>query len=275
MKNENIFIFCFGALCLCATIALCTYWCYKFGLDEDISVVHYDKFYQTSDDVHPTISLCLKNPFLKHRLHEYGTNETSYISFLRGEIFSKELMRINYSYVTINIFDYIKSSYLSFKSNTTIIETSSPFSLEQKEKLIFNNFNGFVAWTGFFYKCFEFIVPPYGDINRFGIKFSNKIYVKGERIDQLRSEIHLPNNFLFPGVATRWTWPVKTKVSRYSDTAFIKSIDVVLNRKTKLHECNEQWSDYDNWIINKHITETGCRSPYQKGSGYHVEFFVT
>ena len=178
-------------------------------------------------------------------------------------------MRINYSYVTINIFDYIESSYWSFKNNATIIETSTPLSLEQKEKLIFNNFNGFVAWNEFFYKCFEFIVPPYGDINLFAIKFSNNIYVNGERIDQLRSEIHLPNNFLFPGVATRWTWPVKTKVSRYSDTAFIKRIDIVLNRKTKLQECNEQWADYDNWVINKHITEIGCRSPYQKASGYH------
>ena len=119
-------------MCLCATIALCTYWCYKFGLDEDISVVHYDKFYQSSDDVHPTISLCLKNPFLKHRFDEYETNETSYVSFLRGEIFSKELVGINYSYVTINIFNYIKGYYLSFKSNATIINATLN-SLEQKK----------------------------------------------------------------------------------------------------------------------------------------------
>ena len=92
---EHLFIYSFGLLCALVTIGLCAYWCYKFGLDEELSVIHYTKFFDTNDDVFPTVSLCFRNPFIEGRLATYGINGSLYFDFLAGNLFSKELMRVN------------------------------------------------------------------------------------------------------------------------------------------------------------------------------------
>ena len=78
INKEKIFVFTFGALCTFGAICLSSYWIYKYWLDEEVSVVHYTKFHESSDNVFPTLSLCVTDPFVDNRLAEYGSNQTSY-----------------------------------------------------------------------------------------------------------------------------------------------------------------------------------------------------
>ena len=83
---KQSFRFIFVLLCAFAAISICVYWIYKYRLDEDLSVITYREFYEREDDVYPTVSICLVNPFLKRRLAENGVNESLYFKFLKGEI---------------------------------------------------------------------------------------------------------------------------------------------------------------------------------------------
>ncbi len=89
-------------------------------MNEDLSVVNFKEFHGTIDGMLPTASFCLANPFLKSRLAEYGVNQTSYMDYLKGTSFAKEMINVNFSYVTIDAADYIKGHSVHFKNETSV-----------------------------------------------------------------------------------------------------------------------------------------------------------
>ena len=91
MNYKDIVIKLFRLLCLLTAISMSIYWCYKFSLDEGTSAINYRKFSLLSEDpIVPTLTLCFKNPFLRDRLTDLGTNEDSYLSFLAGKSFDEK-----------------------------------------------------------------------------------------------------------------------------------------------------------------------------------------
>ena len=123
---------CFALLCGLITVSLGSYWCYQFALNEDLSSLQYKEFHGTKEDNFPTVSFCLGNPFLKEKLAEYGVEESTYLSFLGGKSFTNEMMNINFSYVTIDITDYIERYHIHFQNHTTENSDSS-LTLQQKK----------------------------------------------------------------------------------------------------------------------------------------------
>ena len=116
------FRFVFVLFCAIAAVSICIYWIHKYKLDEDLSVITYREFYEREDDVHPTVSLCLRNPFLSERLAEYGINKSSYSDFIKGEYFSTQMLGIDYENVTIDISDYIKGYLNIFRNGSKIVK---------------------------------------------------------------------------------------------------------------------------------------------------------
>ena len=108
----------FTFLCVSTTFSMVVYWAYKFNLDENISVITYRKFYERENDVYPTISMCLINPFLKQRLADYKVNQSSYLEYFKGEHFSEDMLKVNYKNVTIDIADSIKGYEMLFRNGT-------------------------------------------------------------------------------------------------------------------------------------------------------------
>ena len=269
-RSEEIFTYFFYILCVFGTLGLTIYWCYEFSLNEDLSEVRYKKFFQTNKDVYPTFSLCFDSPFLQNRLIEYGVNKTTYSAFLAGEIFSNEFININYSYVTINIIDYIKGYKIYFE-NATFVEQTTDLSLEMMNNLVYNSFNGFNSWHKAFSKCFAFRIPQDQNVNTYRVYISNKIFPNGERrTDQFNAIIHYPKQLLLSGGnGQRWEWPYQSKSSRYKTTVVLRTMDVILNRNTKKHKCNDKWESYDDWVLENHISEIGCTSPYQQSWGQY------
>ena len=77
-------IFC--SIC-CITAIYFTLFClYTFGLDKDLCTVTFKKFYQTEEDVFPSLSLCFKNPFIENDLGKAydDENETYFLNYLKG-----------------------------------------------------------------------------------------------------------------------------------------------------------------------------------------------
>lgn len=262
----------FRFLCLLTTLSMCIYWCYKFSMNEEKSVINYKTFSVTSPDaIFPTLSLCFENPFLKSRLAEYGTDEKEYLSFLSGNYFDEKMLGIDYNMVTKKITDYIKGYEIYF-NNFTRMDFSSIMVDERKESWISNNFNGLIqiGRTGFF-RCFSFDIPKIKDLRIFRVKLSNEMFRNGVRPTSLSfmTYLHLPNQFLVPSFNYKWTWPKRSKYEWYRTRIIVRSFEVERRRNAKGSDCSESWKNYDDWVFNRLYEEIGCRSPYhirKKGS---------
>ena len=76
------------------------YWFYKFKVDDrDIGLVDYTSFKDAPSIKHPVASLCFDQPFMQGKMEEIypGTNITSYLKFLNGEIFDNAFEIIDYA----------------------------------------------------------------------------------------------------------------------------------------------------------------------------------
>ena len=260
---KQSFRFIFVLLCAFAAISICVYWIYKYRLDEDLSVITYREFYEREDDVHPTVSLCLKNPFLPDRLAEYGVNKSSYLNFLKGDYFSDQMLAINYSNVTIDISDYIKG-YLNIFRNGSKIEYRSELNIEKIKTLTHVSFNGVKERA--FFKCFAINIPRIKDILKYRILLSNNIFPNGKRPTNLavRAVYHLPGQFLLAGQNQKWDWPYRAANDGYKMRFLIGGNTIMRKRNKQKNRCVQSDVKYDDWVMQVYRDRSKCNVPYVK-----------
>ena len=263
-EPRKVYMYIFSIMCIIATLGMCGYWIYKFSLNEDSTLVNYKKFYDHEDDIYPTISMCLENPFLKKELAKYGTNESLYLAFLRGDYYSKKMAVINYTRVTIDISNFIKA-YRIYYRNNTFDSFESALTLNDKKTLMTNSFNGIADSYQLFYKCFALEMPKIRDMKIFRILLSNRIFPNGTRPTKygLKTFVHLPKQFLLSGYTEKWIWPDRTSKEGYKMRFLLDSIEIVTKRKKRGSNCGEDnWKHYDDWVIKLHQNNTKCNNPY-------------
>ena len=256
---------------LCTLIAGClgAYWCYQYSLNAEYSVVNYKQFYETNEDVFPTMSFCLKNPFSREALKRLDINESLYTSFLMGEVFDQKFLNVSFDLVTHDIADFIKGYRVYFK-NSTHIKMDSGLSNEERNKLTYSSFNGILGAYPGFYKCFALSIPKIKDLSIFRILLSNKIFPEGKRPTKydFMTMVHLPKQFLLSYQTVKWIWPYRPKNESYKSRCLIQSVELVRKRDKKEKRCNGQWQDYDDRITRQHIKENKCRNVYQNSNEY-------
>ena len=260
-----IFRCAFVVLCVFATISMISYWAYKFSLDHDISVITYQKFFEREEDIYPTVSICLQNPFLKQRLAEYGVDHSLYLKYLKGEYFSEDMLNIDYRNVTIDISRYIKG-YKMYLRNGSIIEVEFDSGLNMKEKrmLIHVSYNGFNDYGRRFRKCFGLDIPKIQGLHTFRILLSNNIFPNGERptYHDFKAVYHLPNQYILAGENTKYVWPYRAANESYKTRFQIGEITIVRKRNKQEHRCIESCNAYDNWVMKFTKNDIKCNIPY-------------
>ena len=163
INSQQILLVIFRLFCFLTTMGLCAFWVYRFSLNEDYSIITYRKFIEKESDTYPTISFCLRDPFLKNRLAEYGTNVSSYLKFLKGDYLTEDMLSIDYKNVTIDIADYVKGYRLYFR-NGSITKLDSGLNREEKESLTYISYSGFSGYSNHFSKCFALNIPSIHDL---------------------------------------------------------------------------------------------------------------
>ena len=86
----------FNMICLGAAIAMTSYWVYMFALDEDLCTIEFQKFYDKTKDSYPALSVCFKNSISNEKIMHYNKSikASSYLKFLRGEVFDPNMLTI-------------------------------------------------------------------------------------------------------------------------------------------------------------------------------------
>ena len=106
-KAANYMSHTFHVMCILGTIALIVWSIYMYALDEDMTIIHMEKFHTKPEYIYPSISLCASDIFDKTKLKKFGVNKTIYERFLRGEYFTEDIDNIPYEYVAYDPANYL------------------------------------------------------------------------------------------------------------------------------------------------------------------------
>ena len=117
------FILIFKILCGIVTLFMVGFWFNRFQKNEDVSQVNYVPLKDMEEVVHPEMTLCIIEPFLVERLQEMVSNATieEYLDYLNGDkVHNERYKKINFDYVTLDIFKYLKYPVWLGQRNATI-----------------------------------------------------------------------------------------------------------------------------------------------------------
>ena len=273
MKKVSSGVFLvFDLLCVSAAIALTCYWVYVFTLNEDLCTVDYKKYYGREEDVYPVLSLCLANPIANEKLKKANprANASSYLKFLKGEVFDPNLMSINYSTIIQNLAHYIEEDFIRYRNGSYIaMDPDYEDSVYVNNVMINKNKRKFYVSSAFFYysrfyNCYELSMPHDKNITEIYFRVNNSIFPSGSRPTMygLLTILHYPNQLLTASYR-KHVWPQKRNAMESYEMRFnIRGIEVLRRRNKRNFPCNENWKDHDNYIKKKYVSALGCRPPY-------------
>ena len=265
----------FYLICLSAAIALSIYWVYVFTLNEDLITIDYIKYYQREKDAFPSLSLCLETQISKEKLLKVspGTNASSYVEFLKGNIFDPNMLLIDYFAVIENLSDYIEEDWINYRNGSFIplhpeyygTKFDSYGNNVKKNKRKFP-FNYVFYYSEFdqFYNCYEISAPHDENINSFYIRVNSSIFPSGIRPlnHGFMILIHYPNQMLITSNRNN-RWPQERNMTdSYTMNFYIRGAEVLRRRQKRDRPCNENWEQHDSDIKKHFATTLGCRPPY-------------
>ena len=253
--ERNSCKFYFRFVCIIVVIFMIGYWLYKYEVeDRDIGVVDYISLVDAKDIDFPRLTLCIKTPFVAKKLSEtiHGLTSKLYLKYLTGEYSNDSLNAISYENITVDLNNYFM--YAQEKMKNDSLWRNSSLSFFHKE--IFNGF-----YLSYLLKCYsvENNIEEHRNLNKI------RMYYKGEELidDIVGSKVSMYYKINYPGQFLIGENPhyfsMKAGHSRF---VRIKKIEFLRRRDTRKKKCSKGNISYDQMIMKKHATTSGCRPPY-------------
>ena len=247
----------YNLVCVISTIALQIYCLSNYLKDEDVSAVLFTKYHSSQEAIYPSLSLCIRNPFIESKFDRYENdiNMTSYIKFLQGNFWDDKMLKVEYDNVSVSLSDNLIRGYYYAHAD------------EAPEWIP----DHFVSFRSYQRKCFTINAPfvENKQIWNFGVLISNKIYPEGQRRSTdprhngLFTYIHYPGQIFTSYYTIKKEWNSRVNKSKNYDMAFrIKNIDVITNRDKPKQRCLVNWREHDEYVMNNIMRETGCHPPH-------------
>ena len=272
---KGLYIF-WALCCITATIFTVTLQCLSYFEDEDVTRLEYKRFQEDVKDLYPSIGFCFTMPIREERLRHYGLNVTpqAYSDFLTGKSLNEEMLKIDYDDVIQHLEQYILGyGYVNLKLEEVLL-TSSVKNITKKRSLGFREFSFLSA------KCVRIDIPfnKSNPISYFFIALRTDIFIEGKRLDnpsdhllkenQFIVALHYPNQLLGNIVTGIRKWPFRGNVTNrnYVMQFNIRNIEVSEKRNKYMTPCTHGVPDVDDEIMEKVLSETGCKPPYWNSS---------
>ena len=255
----RIFRFTFELICFIGVVVMVGFWFYKYEVeDRDIGVVDYELLEKTDVEL-PALSLCFENPLLMDNLNDIDpeVNSTTYLKYLKGEVYDDLLGHIDYFNVTLDLNKYFAAATIRLSNE----------SFHRPEKITTLNhktiFNG--LYYGTFIKCFAAEIKKTDFPSK--IKEINYYYNHAQLLNDLgpghtmHLNLHYPGQFLLEiDSATPFDIGEKSQHTNIS----ILDIEYLRRRNSRKKQCMTQWKSFDDMVWKKHIRRNRCRAPYDR-----------
>ena len=275
----DLSIIIFKLTCGIAAISMVGFWIFKFHQNEDVSSIEYISYESHNDITYPEFSICINMPFIyKNLAWGPGSNVSidEYHRYIEGQSDFREIYRhINYTNVTLNLFDYVQKVIVQLRNETYTIQNLKNAkgceTIESCPNVKFkNNFNGFV--NGFITNCFGFEVQFKGAANVTALYLIFKPELKTILQKMVNSGGgHTFAGFSYPRQILKFPErgiPIWTNPNTSDHMiSFWVSTNEILRRRNKINDpCFTNWMHFDDMVLTKHHDTVGCSPPYQKSS---------
>ena len=290
----------YHGICVLIALVLSAYCLYRYILDLDVSSITLRKFHVSSDDIHPSISLCCKDPFSNEAL--MGQSQSlkqntlmNYYNFLQGTksynyIYetTRELQNIDYDNVSASLNDIVTDFSLDIFSKldelvTLSYDVNDGFLAINKNKetlnkeIVLPDFELIkylpvrISARRAFHKCFTFDIPMIKGVTIRSVQ----IKINASWASSGRGQINLGRFYVF------LTFPNQTmQVPRgkkiflnqhhrlrprcYQFTVGLGTMEVFQRRDKSNDRCNRDWRNQDQKLQNYIVEKLACNPKHWK-----------
>ena len=278
-------------ICLLATIALVAWASYEYSLNEDETQIHINQFHKTAEDIYPSITICIDDPFIERKLkeiHPVLTNGT-YKAFLGGkgwspnDVDNEGMINIDYDNVTYQLEDIIDQFDLTLLENDggdDDIAWSVKNNLLIREELVSGNSIKKYSTVSTIdttsqildphTKCFTFDMPYIQDINIHSLLINiNASVFPSNPIQPEKEEFKIifsyPNQLLQSRRKNEVIHDRKVSSTKcYRLDTYLGSMEVIRRRNKLGSRCNENWQNHDKDDLKNIMNKIGCNPKYWK-----------
>ena len=256
----------FRSLCIATALSLIIYWLYVYGMNEDLCTIDYKAYHQERDDVYPTLSLCFVNDFAREKIKiKYpNLNPDSYLKFLKGNEFNPDFLNINYSDIALDINnEYLAGEYITYRNGSY----QHNYFSDNTKQLFQPSYSGFEK-IGYFYNCFSLQVPQEKQVEGYGALLKTSIFPNSTRspLYGMTAYVHYPNQLMVAAKTIKLSWTKREKYDKFEMKFNIDGVEILQRRNKRSQPCIENWKNYDDEVLVKHLNNIKCRSPYQSPS---------
>ena len=280
-------------ICLLVTIALVTWASYEYSLNEDETQIHINQFHQTAEDIYPSITICIDDPFIERKLKEIHPVLTKgiYKGFLDGkgwspnDVDNEGMMNIDYDNVTYKLEDLIDQFEIILPplendgEEDDIKWSAKGDSLIRKELDSGESIKSYNTVTRIdttsqivdpHTKCFTFDMPYIQDIKmKFLLININASVFPSNPIKPEHEEFKIifsyPNQLLQSRQKNQVIHDRKVSSTKcYRLDTYLGSMEVIRRRNKLGSRCNENWQNQDEDDLKNIMNKIGCNPKYWK-----------
>ena len=249
---------------------------HEYYLNKDLCLVTFKKYNKNKDDVYPSISLCIYNPYIIQNLKAYGDDMEidKYVKFLEGRYWDERMLDIDYDNVTKPLIGNVIGIEAKLENHTWIWIKPENNKIGMSEP--------YITFKNSFKKCIAVDMPYLNgkQIAKIRMKISSKLFPNNRRptkITDLKNPtnsfegfsvfMHYPQQFTrayYAGMG-KWRWPSRAQKASKNYRMMFKLLNMEVfisrNKQRNNEPCDTDWRNYDARMWEKTIKEVGCRSP--------------
>ena len=249
----------FKIICILATFLFMVIWVHTFLLNEDTTTIEKRPFLRTKTDKIPVLSLCFEQSFEGMDFSGIGDGLTrqKYLKYLMGKEFDVRFLKIDYYDISTNISDFILSYNVNFINDTVLRDITYNVSFNKPYH------TGNVLSWGTIKKCFgiEITDPKVTDLI---INMKRNIFPNNIRSSEggFVSRFHYPGQIVKSDRTDKREWEKRDNLTNFNMLFTLNAMGANIHRyKSRYDNCVQNWTGYDNLMIQNHINRIGCKSP--------------
>ena len=252
--------------CVVATFVMIGFWFYEFSIDDDLCLVDYESFGKSKDVSHPLVSMCFVDPIDSKKLVQIDTslNTSTYIAFLRGDVFDEKWIHIDYDNVTMALSEYVLGYAMKSKNRPILYYEKLDNIIFKEPKVTYSGFTR-VGLT----KCYSTQISDeyIADLQFFATAYKQDVFPDGIRPSKYGFYVsfHYRDQFLLysAGKNRKYTWPKYKNKPNYMMDFLITYIEVLQRRNKRNEPCLEEPNQFDKLLLEQYDSNIGCRPPYR------------
>ena len=239
----------FKVLCLSAAVSMTIYCSYEFLQNNDLSEISFVIYNQNDESIYPQLSACFINQWalLDGELRRLGDgiNSTSYLQFLKGQMWDDRMVDVDIKKVMVKIEDHVLD---------TCVRSSFEGNCEGKGKMLTHIYS-YAA------NCLAFHYLQPKSVFEASMWVKSSVFLNGIRPPTGWKFII---KMVYPQQVLRMTapmglWPVRQNASdTYAMNFHVRDVVVIRRRNKPGSRCSD-WKNYDSFATDGLLSNVGCR----------------